>query len=83
VSYRAGIGQSLAARFGGGAREPGIICDGCGTTHPVYTARGDVATWFLNYRPPPKWRGVRMGDGSKSWDLCPACLTPPPEPADE
>ncbi len=73
MSYRAGISASMA-ELGFKPGEPHFICDGCGATHSVYTARGDVAQWFMRRRsPPPGWRGLRMATGEKRWDLCPAC----------
>lgn len=77
MGYRAGIGESMAV-LGFKPGEPHFVCDGCGATHSVYTVKGDVAQWFLRHRrPPPGWRGLRKGDGSKRWDLCPACLKEP------
>lgn len=73
MSYRAGIGASLAARANELPREPHIVCDGCGATHPIATKSSFAPKWFLNYRPPPGWRGLRMHNGMRRWDLCPAC----------
>ena len=64
-------------------REPHFVCDGCGATGSIYTTRGDVAQWFLRRRsPPPGWSGLRMADGSRRWDLCPACWKEPADAAD-
>jgi hypothetical protein len=65
VSYRAGIGAKLGHEPG----EPHIICDGCGATVTVTWP----PRWFLDGKPPRGWRGLRMADGSRRWDLCPRC----------
>jgi hypothetical protein len=75
VSYRVGIGALLAANRGA-ARDPHIECDGCGITRPV-AEMGVARQWFLNGKPPPKWRGTRVenADGSVSrTDYCPRCV---------
>lgn len=77
MSYRCGIGGRLGRASGVGASEPVIICDGCGFERPVasktfYAPPG----WFLNGKPPPKWRGRRWIDddgGARREDWCPDC----------
>lgn len=72
MSYRAGIGASMKA-LGFEPGEPHIICDGCGQTHLVANNTTFAPRWFLDGKPPRGWRGVRMADGSRRWDLCPRC----------
>jgi hypothetical protein len=69
MSYRCGIGSTLAAVGGCEPSDPHILCDGCGA---VVTIRRPPA-WFLAGKPPRGWRGLRMADGSRRWDLCPRC----------
>lgn len=68
MSYRCGIGEGMR-RLGYEPGEPTIICDGCGRTFTVTFP----PVWFLDGKPPRGWRGLRMADGSKRWDLCPRC----------
>lgn len=68
MSYLCGI------NFGAFPREPQVVCDGCQATHVIH---GLAPSWFLNGKPPPGWRGLRKHDGSKRWDLCPACWKGP------
>ncbi len=78
MSYRAGIGESMEA-IGWPPRQPHIVCDGCGATHGVGTRDSYAANWFLARKPPPGWRGLRMVNGEKRWDLCPKCWKAPAE----
>lgn len=81
MSYHAGIGQGLA-RIGLEPMEPHFECDGCGAQHAVKPrGRAGPPSWFLNGKPPPGWRTLRKHDGSKRWDLCPACWKGPAEAA--
>lgn len=72
MGYRCGVGFGMH-RLGMEPREAHVFCDGCGVTHAVHTRESFAAKWFLSRRPPPGWRGVRMHDGTKRWDLCPKC----------
>jgi hypothetical protein len=76
VSYRCGIGGRLSGA--GFSSEPVIICDGCGDTHAIASKVSFTPEWFLRGKPPRGWRGLRMADGSKRWDLCPGCWKLPP-----
>jgi len=82
MTYRAGIGARLATKFGHGPSEPSVICDGCGAVRLVASKTSFAPTWFLNRKPPPGWRGLRMHDGTKRWDLCPDCWKEPAAAAD-
>lgn len=63
--------------------EPGeahVNCDGCGMIKPVVSPTSNnlmPPKWFVAGKAPPGWRGVRMHDGSKRWDLCPRCWKKP------
>lgn len=72
MSYLAGIGPG----FDVPPRDPQVLCDGCGATRNVL-GNGGPPSWFLARKPPPGWRGLRKHDGSKRWDLCPACWKDP------
>lgn len=69
MSYRAGIGQGIMGF--GRETQPRIVCDGegCGASHPVETAVGAPARWFLARKGPPMWRG----DSAGGIDYCPEC----------
>ena len=77
MSYRAGIGGSLAKRFGQEPTEPHIVCDICGKTRTVYANKNSFAPgkWLLNGKKAPGgWTGGRRGgieDGRI--DFCPEC----------
>ncbi len=60
MSYRCGIGWSLAALTGELPSAPRITCDGCGL---VWTLRDDrpPPSWFLKGRAPPGWKITRSG----------------------
>lgn len=75
MSYYCGIGPGMASA----PRHPAIVCDGCGLERPVAPGRPHVVppAWFLDGKPPPGWRGLRVHDGSKRWDLCPDCWRGP------
>ena len=75
MSYRAGMGASLAARLEAPelAGGPRIICDWCGATRSVTKAWGEPYRWFLAKKPPPGWKGERYEDGTRQ-DFCPACI---------
>lgn len=73
MSYRVGIGPRLAGKMGVEPGGPMIICDGCGKKLPIQTLTSLAPKWFLDGKPPRGWRGIRMNDGSKRWDLCPLC----------
>lgn len=79
MTYHCGIGGGMAL-VGFQPREPGIECDGCGVEHVVKPRGAGSAppSWFLDGKPPPGWRTLRVHDGSKRWDLCPACWRGPP-----
>lgn len=69
MSYRAGVGPGMR-KLGLEPTSPRVICDGCGAVCVI----GDFPPrWFLNHKPPRGWRGLRMDDGTRRWDLCPAC----------
>lgn len=74
MSYRCGIGASLARRFGQLPSEPHIVCDGCGTTRSVYRRRDWYvpAAWFLDGKHAPGWTGGRVDDHRRE-DRCPKC----------
>lgn len=74
MSYRAGIGGTLAYALGGMPRDPHIVCDGCGVTRSVYANRQSYgpAKWLLDRKPAPGWELVRVAD-TRGWDYCPAC----------
>lgn len=69
MSYRCGIGAGMGLKPGG----PVIICDGCGLEFPLDRGPRIPPAWFLDGKPPRGWRGLRMADGSRRWDLCPGC----------
>lgn len=75
MSYQCGIGPSMRA-LGIQPRDPHIVCDGCGATR-VITSSHVPPAWFLDGKPPPKWRLLRKHDGSNRWDLCPTCWQAP------
>lgn len=73
MSYLCGLGPSMRA-FGEPPREPAIVCDGCGERKSVL-GYPTLPKWFLRNKPPPGWKGLRMRNGEKSWDLRPRCWT--------
>lgn len=73
MSYHAGIGPGMA-RLGLTPMEPHVQCDGCERAiHVLPVGTCAPPAWFLDGNPPPRWRGLRAHDGSRRWDLCPAC----------
>lgn len=53
-----------------------IECDGCRTQ--IHVGGHSVPPkWFMDGKPPPGWKTLRIHDGSKRWDLCPACWKTP------
>ena len=82
MSYRCAIGQGMEA-IGVEPGEARFTCDGCGMRRPVVSPTSNnlmPPKWFFAGKPPPGWRGVRMHDGSKRWDLCPRCWKAPTQP---
>ena len=56
--------------------DPHFVCDGCGAVRPVVRPGASnmmPGQWFLDGKPPPDWRSLRMVSGEKRWDLCPRC----------
>lgn len=74
MSYRAGIGERLAATFGRAPCGPRIVCDGCGLVHDVYRpgGMGQPYAWFTGGRPVPGWT-LRSLAGGGRLDYCPTC----------
>lgn len=74
MSYRVGIGGTLAHALGGMPRDPHIVCDGCGVTRSVYANNRSYgpAKWLLDRKPAPGWELVRQED-TRGWDYCPEC----------
>ena len=77
MSYRAGIGRSVATLWSMEPCEPHIVCDGCRRTMPVSSKTEHAARWFLAGKPPPGWRGCQSHDGRIRMDLCPRCWRAP------
>jgi hypothetical protein len=76
MSYRCGIGARFGLAMGVDASEPVIICDVCGIRRPVASKTSYAPAWFLDGKPPPKWRGRRWTDDEgnpRREDFCPAC----------
>ncbi len=70
--YLCGIGPGLGAL----ARDPQVICDGCGFTIYIHER---PPMWFLNGKPKPGWSLKReeREDGSvERDDRCPKCREP-------
>jgi hypothetical protein len=74
VSYRVGAYGMEALGIPSGP--PTIICDGCRATLEV-KGRHAPPAWFLNGKPPAKWKGGRGKDGRRD-DRCPRCMLDPP-----
>lgn len=73
MSYRAGMAPNMRT-LGVEPSDPHVVCDGCGAKRVIRDKqRGAPPKWFRDGKPPPGWRGLRAYDGSKRWDLCPAC----------
>jgi hypothetical protein len=74
MSYRAGIGGTMAAVLRVEPTEPCIICDGCGLRRTVYQNRNSYApaAWLLNGKAAPGWKGGRNEDGRRT-DWCRNC----------
>lgn len=80
MSYRAGIGGSLAKRFDvQGPLEPHLFCDRCGLVKLCTTRRSFAPMWLLNNKAPPGWKLIRYEDPATGTihreDYCPACKT--------
>ena len=73
MSYRVGVGAGMA-RIGLMPCDPAIICDGCGLVRQVVAHRmGSAPGWFLDGKPPPRWKaGKRLENGQRQ-DFCPRC----------
>ena len=80
MSYRCGIGPGIQRLGIDVCRPARFTCDGCGMQRPVVNPTSSnmmPPKWFFAGKSPPGWRGVRMHDGSKRWDLCPRCWKAP------
>lgn len=76
MSYRAGIGDRLAAAAGMEAGPPHIVCDGCGARKNAVTKTGYMPQWLLKHKAPPGWLMRRSEDASgnvRREDYCPMC----------
>lgn len=77
MSYRAGIGDRLAAAAGMEAGPPHIVCDGCGARKNAVTKTGDIPQWLLKRKAPPGWLMRRSEDAETGMiqreDYCPMC----------
>ena len=73
MSYRAGMYGILWGV--GHAKDPRIICDGCGAEHHVYREPMRLPyAWFMDGKAPPGWTVTRTGGVSeKRDDRCPKC----------
>lgn len=74
MSYRCGIGVSLAAAMGVDPGPPRVKCDGCGV---VLSIRDDrlPPKWLLDGKAAPGWTLTRHDDGTRD-DRCPNCRVP-------
>jgi hypothetical protein len=73
MTYQCGFGSKVGLT----PREPRFVCDGCGATRLVDNKASVAPTWFLDGRPPPGWRSLRVHAGSTRWDLCKRCWSAP------
>lgn len=76
MTYRAGIGPSLAQALGvtDAASVPTLTCDvvNCNYRIEVKPTRGGMPAWLRNGTAPRGWRACPQLDGKKQ-HLCPEC----------
>lgn len=75
MSYRPGIGPSLATFLEVEPGGPRITCDGCGLVMNI-RENGPPPAWLLDGKPAKGWSLVKSADGSRD-DRCPRCKVKP------
>lgn len=75
MSFECGIGPLAAKTLGVKARQPRIVCDGCGARQPVLAPRAKATPgWFHHGKAVPGWSGGMIDDDTRRReDYCPAC----------
>ena len=79
MTYRAGIGPSLAQAMGitDASFKPTLTCDvvNCGTRLVVRPTRGGAPAWLLNKKAPKGWRRHEQPGDAPAQHTCPQCST--------
>lgn len=70
MTYHAGMNG-----FGPRDCDPHITCDGegCETIARVSSRDGKPYTWFLDRKPAPGWKMIRVDEPFSRKDYCPSC----------
>ena len=75
MSYHCGIGPGIPGLT---PCAPYFTCDGCGVNRRVRWngACSAAPKWFLDGKPPPKWRSGPRSPNAQRRDYCPECEVP-------